>query len=209
MDRCKLTPKRQRQDGESEKQARPTLLAAPADQVEAAVAEATRGSIQHWPQLKTATTPNDAGSGRLLPEGSWCEGLGAATTVPPQHFRALCLHQQIQEPASYQYVNNNNNNNCSSSNGDNGQNESLSPAPQKRKKWTPQPAEDRSAPFLPVRDYYHFESFIKFKDSEWENDVDSDDEVDNSWRHRLEASVCALAMVASIIPDDTMSKLDS
>lgn len=47
---------------------------------------------------------------------------------------------------------------------------------------------DRSKPFQPIRDYYHSTSFIKFKDNEWENDVDSDDEVDHSWRRGLEKS---------------------
>ena len=82
----------------------------------------------------------------------------------------------------------------------------LSATTKKRKKRTPKPnshAEDRSKPFVPVRDYYHSNSFIKFKDSEWEhnNDVDSDDEVDHSWRRRLETSVRFFSIVYFFMKD--------
>ena len=78
------------------------------------------------------------------------------------------------------------------SNGDGDRHNTLPPAAKKRKKRTPKPKpspEDRSKPFVPIRDYYHSDSFIKFKDCEWEHDVDSDDEVDHTWRRRLEESV--------------------
>lgn len=90
MGRSKPTPKRRRvEDEEAQQQAIQTLLAAPADQVEAAAAEATRSSMQHWPKLS-----NDV----IVPE--WIEGLGLATTVPTHHLEALRrLHERIKEQA--------------------------------------------------------------------------------------------------------------
>lgn len=63
----------------------------------------------------------------------------------------------------------------------------------KRKRPTPKllPIETprTTGPFKPKRDYYHSTSFLKIKDSEWENDVDSDGELDQSWLREIERSV--------------------
>ena len=90
MGRSKPTPKRRRvEDEEAQKQAIQTLLAAPAEQVEVAAAEATRSSMQHWPKLSDdVATPE------------WIQGLGVATTVPTNHMEALRrLHEHIKEQA--------------------------------------------------------------------------------------------------------------
>ena len=89
MARSKTAPKRRRvEEEEAEKQALQTLLAAPADQVEAAAAEATRASMAHWPTVDPQNLPE------------WLTGLGVATTLPPEHLEALrALHERIKDQA--------------------------------------------------------------------------------------------------------------
>lgn len=45
-----------------------------------------------------------------------------------------------------------------------------------------------TGPFQPIRDYYHSTSFLKIKDNEWKKNIDSDDELDQTWLHELEKS---------------------
>ena len=54
----------------------------------------------------------------------------------------------------------------------------------------------RKKPFVPKRNYYHSHTFLKIKDHEWENGVDSDDE-DQSWREEIATSVSSVFVFVS------------
>ena len=58
----------------------------------------------------------------------------------------------------------------------------------KGKKRTRDRSEEDTGPFVPIRDYYHSQSFLKIKDNEWENGEDSDDE-EQTWHREVEKSV--------------------
>lgn len=66
------------------------------------------------------------------------------------------------------------------------------------KKSTPSKSTDKNKkPFKPIRDYHHSHSFLKIKDNEWEDYVDSDDEENGEWVQEVATSVSILLLVWS------------
>jgi hypothetical protein len=97
MGRSKPAPKRRRiEEEEAEANAIQTLLNAPQEQVDAAAAAATRYASDVWPKLELELKDGDK-----VEVPDWLTGLGASTTLPPQHFQALqALHDKIKEQAT-------------------------------------------------------------------------------------------------------------
>ena len=54
----------------------------------------------------------------------------------------------------------------------------------------------KKSQFKPIRDYYHSHSFLKIKDNEWENGVDSDDEENGEWVREIETSVSIVVLIS-------------